>query len=79
MTQALAFTADFKLGHYMKIPPREMFWAQVSSLRVFVLRGVQAAQIIATVIAGTVQLGVQSWMFDNIEYVSPPFAFLACC
>ena len=51
MAQALTFTSDFKLGHYMKIPPRPMFWAQV----------------IATVVAGTVQLGVQSWMFTNIS------------
>ncbi|XP_002275134.4 oligopeptide transporter 6 [Vitis vinifera] len=29
MTQALTFLADFKLGHYMKIPPRSMFMAQV--------------------------------------------------
>ncbi|KAJ7765070.1 OPT oligopeptide transporter [Mycena maculata] len=50
MAQALTFTADFKLGHYMKIPPRSMFWAQV----------------VATVLAGTVQLGVQAWMFTNI-------------
>jgi hypothetical protein len=28
--QALAFLQDFKLGHYMKIPPRTMFMAQVS-------------------------------------------------
>ncbi|KAK0244993.1 small oligopeptide transporter [Armillaria nabsnona] len=51
MAQALTFTSDFKLGHYMKIPPRSMFWAQV----------------IATTVAGTVQLGVQSWMFTNIQ------------
>lgn len=44
MAQALTFTSDFKLGHYMKIPPRSMFWAQV----------------VATVIAGTTQLGVQA-------------------
>ncbi|KAJ8475318.1 hypothetical protein ONZ45_g6159 [Pleurotus djamor] len=50
MAQALTFTADFKLGHYMKIPPRSMFMAQV----------------IATVVAGTVQLGVQAWMFTNV-------------
>ncbi|KAJ8518259.1 hypothetical protein ONZ45_g4645 [Pleurotus djamor] len=50
MAQALTFTSDFKLGHYMKIPPRAMFWSQV----------------IATVVAGTVQLGVQQWMFSNI-------------
>ncbi|CAI9086948.1 OLC1v1020890C1 [Oldenlandia corymbosa var. corymbosa] len=29
MTQALTFLLDFKLGHYMKIPPRSMFMAQV--------------------------------------------------
>ncbi|KAF9004875.1 OPT oligopeptide transporter [Hymenopellis radicata] len=51
MAQALTFTSDFKLGHYMKIPPRPMF----------------CAQVVATMIAGTVQLGVQSWMFTNIE------------
>jgi len=50
MSQAMQFTADFKLGHYMKVPPRPMFWCQV----------------VATIIAGTVQLGVQSWMFTNI-------------
>lgn len=55
MVQALQFTSDFKLGHYMKIPPRPMFFCQV----------------VATVIAGTVQLGVQAWMFSNIrEYYS---------
>ena len=51
MAQALQFTSDFKLGHYMKIPPRTMF----------------ACQVIAAVIGGTVQLGVQAWMFTNIE------------
>jgi len=56
MAQALTFTADFKLGHYMKIPPRPMFWSQV----------------VATVIAGTVQLGVQSWMFSNIPNICDP-------
>ncbi|KAL0954158.1 hypothetical protein HGRIS_005294 [Hohenbuehelia grisea] len=56
MAQALTFTADFKLGHYMKIPPRAMF----------------NAQVVATVIAGTVQLGVQSWMFTNIPNICHP-------
>ncbi|KAJ7511034.1 OPT oligopeptide transporter [Mycena galericulata] len=51
MAQALQFTSDFKLGHYMKIPPRVMF----------------TSQVIATIVAGTVQLGVQAWMFTNIE------------
>lgn len=28
MNQGLTFLGDLKLGHYMKIPPRHMFWAQ---------------------------------------------------
>ncbi|KLO07527.1 OPT oligopeptide transporter [Schizopora paradoxa] len=56
MSQALIFTSDFKLGHYMKVAPRPMFLAQV----------------IATVVAGTVQLGVQSWMFTNIQDFCSP-------
>ncbi|KAF7791994.1 hypothetical protein EIP86_003021 [Pleurotus ostreatoroseus] len=56
MTQALQFTSDFKLCHYMKVPPRAMFWGQIT----------------ATVIAGTVQLGVQSWMFTNIPDICDP-------
>ncbi|KZT36342.1 small oligopeptide transporter [Sistotremastrum suecicum HHB10207 ss-3] len=51
MAQGLQFSSDFKLGHYMKIPPRPMFWGQV----------------VATIIAGTTQLGVQAWMFTNID------------
>ncbi|TDL15604.1 OPT oligopeptide transporter [Rickenella mellea] len=56
MAQALTFTSDFKLGHYMKVPPRPMFWCQVA----------------ATMVAGTVQLGVQAWMFTNIEEMCAP-------
>ncbi|KAG9002777.1 hypothetical protein FRB93_011379 [Tulasnella sp. JGI-2019a] len=56
MGQAMMFASDMKLGHYMKIPPRAMFWAQV----------------IATIIAGTAQLGVQSWMFTNIPDLCSP-------
>ncbi|KAF8510486.1 OPT oligopeptide transporter [Gautieria morchelliformis] len=56
MVQALSFTSDFKLGHYMKVPPRPMFWAQ----------------IVATVLAGTTQLGVQAWMFSHIPEICTP-------
>ncbi|KIK68259.1 hypothetical protein GYMLUDRAFT_35638 [Collybiopsis luxurians FD-317 M1] len=56
MSQALYFTQDLKLGHYMKIPPRTMF----------------SAQVVATIIAGTVQLGVQAWMFNNIKGICDP-------
>jgi|SRR6266850_3279971 len=51
MSQAVEFTSNFKLGHYMKILHHPMFWCQ----------------IVATVIASTVQLSVQAWMFSNIE------------
>jgi len=51
MVQAIIFMSDFKFAHYMKIAPRPMFFCQV----------------VATVVAGTVQLGVQAWMFSNIE------------
>ncbi|KAJ7026138.1 small oligopeptide transporter [Mycena alexandri] len=56
MSRAIQFTADFKLGHYMKVPPRPMFWCQV----------------VATLIAGTVQLGVQTWMFSHIPDICSP-------
>jgi len=48
--QTIQFVENFKLGHYMKIPPLVMFWAQ----------------IIPTLIAGLVQLGVQIWLFAHI-------------
>jgi len=54
--QALSFASDFKIGHYMKIPPRPIFWCQ----------------IVATVIAGTVQLGMQAWMFSSIKDICSP-------
>lgn len=53
VSQALQFSSDFKLGHYMKIPPRILF----------------VAQIFATAVAGTTQLGVQAWMFENIPNI----------
>ncbi|OJT15535.1 Sexual differentiation process protein isp4 [Trametes pubescens] len=34
MSQAMVFTSDFKLGHYMKIPPRPMFWCQVRAWQI---------------------------------------------
>lgn len=48
--QALRYIGNFKLGHYMKIPPRALFWSQ----------------IIAILVTSTTQLGVQMWMFHNI-------------
>ncbi|KAL5719026.1 OPT superfamily [Ranunculus cassubicifolius] len=50
MSQALTFLQDFKLGHYMKIPPRTMFMAQV----------------VGTVVAGFVYLGTSWWLITSI-------------
>jgi OPT family oligopeptide transporter len=53
MTQGLSFVSDLKLGQYMKIPPRSMFWSQT----------------IATVLACIVQVLVLNWGLDNIPHV----------
>ncbi|KAM7482367.1 hypothetical protein LguiB_006950 [Lonicera macranthoides] len=53
MAQAVSFLSDFKLGHYMKIPPRSMF----------------LVQFIGTIIAGTINLAVAVWLLDSIENI----------
>ncbi|CAK7324230.1 unnamed protein product [Dovyalis caffra] len=50
MAQALTFLGDFKLGHYMKIPPRSMFMAQV----------------VGTLVSVFVYQGTAWWMMDAI-------------
>ena len=49
--QAVGFAADLKLGHYMKIPPRIMF----------------TAQVVAAFVSCFVVTLVQDWMFANIR------------
>nr|GEV50314.1 oligopeptide transporter 4-like [Tanacetum cinerariifolium] len=56
MTQAIYFLSDFKLGHYMKIPPRSMFLVQV----------------LGTIIAGTVNLGVAWYLLSNMDEICHP-------
>lgn len=51
MKQGLAFLQDFKLGHYMKIPPRTMFMAQV----------------VGTLVAALVHLGTSWWLMDTVS------------
>lgn len=58
MYQGVSFISDLKFGHYMKIPPRSMFMAQV----------------IAAFISCFVLLGVQSWSFGNISGICTPDA-----
>lgn len=53
MNQGLTFLADFKLGHYMKIPPRAMFMAQV----------------VGTLIAVMVYTLTAWWLMGDIPYL----------
>ncbi|KAF9361470.1 hypothetical protein BGX34_007113 [Mortierella sp. NVP85] len=47
--QALTFTSDLKLGHYMKIPPQVMFMAQ----------------LVSTTISGLVNLATAMWLVNT--------------
>ncbi|KAK6156750.1 hypothetical protein DH2020_010998 [Rehmannia glutinosa] len=53
MAQAVSFLSDFKLGHYMKIPPRSMF----------------IVQFLGTIIAGTVNIAVAWWLLTSITNI----------
>ncbi|GAB2301010.1 Oligopeptide transporter 3 [Dionaea muscipula] len=50
---ALSFLSDLKLGHYMKIPPRCMY----------------TAQLVGTLVAGVVNLSVAWWMLGSIDNI----------
>ncbi|KAE8132024.1 OPT oligopeptide transporter protein-domain-containing protein [Aspergillus pseudotamarii] len=53
MSQGLYFCQDMKLGHYMKIPPRVTF----------------AAQMVATLWTSIVQIAVMNWALGSIDGV----------
>ncbi|XP_047318454.1 oligopeptide transporter 4-like [Impatiens glandulifera] len=53
MAQAVSFLSDFKLGHYMKIPPRSMF----------------LVQFIGTIIAGIINITVAMWLLYTVENI----------
>ncbi|XP_010455470.1 PREDICTED: oligopeptide transporter 7-like [Camelina sativa] len=53
MQQAITFLQDFKLGHYMKIPPRTMFMAQ----------------IVGTLISCLVYLTTAWWLMETIPNI----------
>ncbi|KAK3815165.1 MAG: OPT family small oligopeptide transporter [Benniella sp.] len=62
MTQAMSFTSDLKLGHYMKIPPRAMFWAQ----------------LLGTSIAGLVNLLTANWLLNSQEGICDTNEAFSC-
>ncbi|KAK7613883.1 small oligopeptide transporter, OPT family [Phyllosticta paracitricarpa] len=53
MYQGLLYTQDLKMAHYMKVPPRVLFWAQG----------------IATVWGSIVQIAVLEWAFGAIKNI----------
>lgn len=56
MSQAIMFLGDFKLGHYMKIPPKSMF----------------VVQLVGTVIASSVYFGTAWWLLTTVENICQP-------
>lgn len=56
MSQGLTYASDQKMGYYMKVPPRTLFFGQ----------------LIATMWACFVQIGVLQWAFGNIEGICTP-------
>ena len=62
--QANLYSSDQKFGHYMKIPPRSLF----------------AAQVIASIIATVSSLAAQQWAMDNIPDICSPYQkdFFTC-
>lgn len=51
--QGIKFSADLKLGHYMKIPPRLLF----------------SVQMAATIVSSITQILVLNWMFANVPNI----------
>ncbi|PNT28994.2 hypothetical protein POPTR_006G003700v4 [Populus trichocarpa] len=56
MSQAISFLSDFKLGHYMKIPPKSMF----------------VVQIVGTLISSSVYFGTGWWLLTSVENICDP-------
>ncbi|RWR86505.1 oligopeptide transporter 1-like protein [Cinnamomum micranthum f. kanehirae] len=56
MSQAMNFLQDFKLGHYMKIPPRSMF----------------VVQLVGTIISTVVYFGTSWWLLTTVENICDP-------
>lgn len=47
IAHALDFANDLKLGHYLKIPQRQVFWCQIvaSKLRQVISKGLQSSNL----------------------------------
>ncbi|XAR67349.1 hypothetical protein NMG60_11002066 [Bertholletia excelsa] len=56
MMQAIGFLQDFKLGHYMKVPPRSMFIIQLAG----------------TFVASTVYFATSWWLLTTVKHICDP-------
>lgn len=56
MSQAIMFHSDFKLGHYMKIPPKSMF----------------IVQLVGTILASSDYFGTAWWLVTTITDICQP-------
>ncbi|KAI0067637.1 oligopeptide transporter [Artomyces pyxidatus] len=56
LTESTSFVQDLKLGHYIKVPPRATF----------------IVQLVATVLAAFLQVGVKTWIFANVPDICHP-------
>ncbi|KAJ7776309.1 OPT oligopeptide transporter protein-domain-containing protein [Mycena metata] len=56
LTEATSFIQDLKLGHYVKVPPRATF----------------LVQLVGTVAAAFLQVGVKTWIFSNVVDICQP-------
>ncbi|KAI8613863.1 OPT oligopeptide transporter protein-domain-containing protein [Chytriomyces sp. MP71] len=56
MSQGLSLVADLKLGHYIKIPPRDMF----------------IAQLVSTIVAAIVAVATACSLYESFGQVPPP-------
>ncbi|XVF70922.1 hypothetical protein PTKIN_Ptkin11bG0200900 [Pterospermum kingtungense] len=56
MGQALFLLQDFKLGHYMKIPPKSMF----------------IVQFVGTIVASTCYFATAWWLLSSVEHICDP-------
>ncbi|KAF9958302.1 hypothetical protein BGZ72_000614 [Mortierella alpina] len=61
--QAISFTQDLKLGHYMKVPPRDMF--------VF--------QMVGTLAAALVSMGTTTYLMNSIDGICSEAAYPFTC
>ncbi|KAL2468049.1 Oligopeptide transporter 1 [Forsythia ovata] len=56
MSQAIGFLNDFKLGHYMKVPPKSMF----------------IVQLVETIVSSSVYFGTSWWLLTTVEHICDP-------